>query len=647
MASRSPGPLRRFFRGVWTVVDTSRRIVVNLLFLLVLAIVVALLLRGGGPGLGEKTVLVFAPDGSIAEQRAGANLRATALEQLQGGESPKQLLLRDVIAGFDAAAADAHIGSALLILDELDASGFATLREVAAAIDRFRASGKKVVAWGSSYNQRQYYLATHADEVYLHPMGEVDLQGFGGLSNYFRDALEKIGVTPHLLRVGTYKSAGEPFVLNAPSPAALEADRALLGSLWKTYTDDVEARRKLAAGAIDQHIATIVARTAAAKGNEAQVALSARLVDALKTRDELRALLVERGVRDEANKTFRQVGFERYASRLTTAPLGDAVGVVVAEGEITDGTAPAGTVGGLSTANLVRKAREDDAIKAVVLRVNSPGGSPFGSELIRREVELTRAAGKPVVVSMGDVAASGGYWVSTSADEIVADAATVTGSIGVFTLLPRFDRTLDKLGIGTGGATTGWLRQARDPRLPLDPQYAKLVQLGIDRVYDDFVARAAAGRKLTPQQVEAVAQGRVWSGTQAKERGLVDRNGTLVDAIAQAAARAKLDAKPRIVYIEREPGAFGRVLQALTSQARSALGEIVGGAVDAAAGDALDRVFDPAGGGASLGRIGLGALDARARRDIAWLAGIALQGTADGEGRRLAPVVHCLCLSPL
>ncbi len=642
MAASSPGFLRRFFGGVWRFIDAFRRLVVNLLFLLVLAVIIALLLRGGGPALGEKTVLVFAPDGSIAEQRAGTDVRAAALGQLQGGESPRQLLLRDVIAGFDAAAADQNIGSVLLILDELDASGFATLREVAAAIDRFRASGKKVVAWGSGYNQRQYYLATHADEVYLHPMGGVDLQGFGGLSNYYRDALDKIGVTPHLLRVGTYKSAGEPFVLNAPSPAALEADRALLDSLWKTYTDDVEARRKLAAGAIDQHIAGIVQRTAAAKGDDAQVAIAAKLVDALKTRDELRALMVERGVRDEANKTFRQVSFDAYASHIVARPIGDAVGVVVADGEITDGTAPAGAVGGLSTANLVRKAREDEAVKAVVLRVNSPGGSPFGSELIRREVELTRAAGKPVVVSMGDVAASGGYWISMSADEIVADAASVTGSIGVFTLLPRVDKTLAKIGIGTGGATTGWLRQAQDPRLPLDPQYARLVQLGIDHTYDEFTRRAGAGRKLTPQQVDAVGQGRVWSGKQAKERGLVDRNGTLVDAIAQAAARARLGDKPRIVYIEREPGPLGRVLQALASEASVAIGEVVG----AQAADALEGSLGGAAGTASaLGRVAVGALGPQVRHDVAWLAGVA--AAQGGEARRVMPVVHCLCASPL
>src|SRR5450755_4160968 len=439
MSESQPGPVRRFFRALWRFIDVGRRVVLNLVFLAILvAIVVALVKSGPGP-IGEKTALVLRLDGTIGEQKTGT-LRSSALEQVRG-ETVQKILLRDVLAVLDTAAADPKITSLVVVLDEMRPTGFSTLREIAAGVDRFKASGKKVVAWGSSYDQRQYYVAAHADEVYLHPLGMVYLAGFGNLRNFYKDALDKLGITDNVMRVGTFKSAVEPFIANAPSPAALEADNLLYGGLWKTYLDAVEKERKLPAGAIMRGIDEAPQRLAAAAGDAAKFALSEKLVDALKTRDELRALMIERGARDEDEKTFRQISFDDYLAHVKPTLTGDAIGVVIAEGEIVDGTAPAGTVGGLSTANLIRKARDDKDVKALVLRVDSPGGSVFGSELVRRELELTRAAGKPVVVSMGDVAASGGYWISTASDEIVADAATITGSIGVFALLPTGDQT--------------------------------------------------------------------------------------------------------------------------------------------------------------------------------------------------------------
>jgi len=619
MSASSPGPTRRFFRGVWRVVDVSRRVVLNVLFLLILAIVVVALIKTGPAPIAEKTALVLRIDGTIGEQKTGT-LRSTALDQVRG-EALQKVQLRDVLAVLEAAATDDRITSLVIVLDELRPTGFSTLREVAAAIDRFKASGKKVVAWGSGYDQRQYYVAAHADEVYLHPLGMVYIAGFGNLHNYYKDALDKLGVTVNAIRVGTFKSAVEPFIANEPSEAAIEADKLLYGGLWQTYVDAVEKARKLAPGAIARGIDEAPQRLAAAGGDAAKMALTEKLVDGLKTRDELRALMIERGAKDDDENTFRQVAFDDYLAHVKPKLLGDAVGVVVAEGEIVDGQAPAGTVGGLSTANLIRKARDNKDIKAIILRVDSPGGSVLGSELVRRELEVTRAAGKPVVVSMGNVAASGGYWISTASDEIFADAATITGSIGVFALLPSADKTFAKLGIHPAGVGTTWRFNADDPRLPLDPRLAELVQKYVDHTYVDFTTKVAAARKTTRDKIDAVAQGRVWTGTQAKERGLVDTIGMFGDAIRSAAKRANLGDKPRVVYIEREPGKFAQLLAMVNTQVAAA----VGAEIDARVRSALG--VSPA------------ALRS-ATRDLGWVSDIV-------EHRKpFAAVVHCFCGEP-
>jgi protease-4 len=619
MSASSPGPARRFFRGVWRVVDVSRRVVLNLLFLAVVLVAVVALIKSGPAPIAEKTALVLRVDGTIGEQKTGT-LRSTALDQVRG-EALQKIQLRDVLAVLETAAADPKITSLVIVLDELRPTGFSTLREVAAAVDRFKASGKKVVAWGSGYDQRQYYVAAHANEVYLHPLGMVYIAGFGSLRNYYKDALDKLGVTVNVMRVGTFKSAVEPFIANEPSAPALAADRVLFGGLWQTYVEAVEKERKLAPGSIQRAIDEAPERLAAVGGDAAKLALVEKLVDALKTRDELRALMIERGAKDDDENTFRQISFEDYLAHVKPRLTGDAIGVVVAEGEIVDGTAPAGTIGGLSTANLIRKARDDKSVKALVLRVDSPGGSVFGSELVRRELEVTRAAGKPVVVSMGNVAASGGYWISTASDEIVADAATITGSIGVFALLPTADQTLAKLGVHPAGVGTTWLRNADDPRLPLDPRLAELVQKSVDHTYVDFTTKVAAARKTTPEKIDAVAQGRVWTGVQAKERGLVDTIGAFSDALRSAARRAKLGEQPRVVYIEREPGKVAQLVAMLNGQ--------VAAWVDAE----LDARL-----GGSLGVAP--ALVHGAARDLGWVNDIV-------ERRKpFAAVVHCLCGEP-
>lgn len=569
MSFKPVSSLRRGIGMFWRGLDATRRFVLNALFLIIVVAILVTMFSGGVKPLTAKTALVLELRGTLVEEHTGG-LRDTLLANVEG-DAKHMIELRDLLVVLDAAAKDKNIGSVYLLLDELDGAGLAMLHEVGSAIDRVKAAGKPVIAWGGRFDQKRYLLASHASEVYVHPMGMVMIEGFGRRRNYYRDALDKVGVTVNLMKVGTYKSFAEPYISNGPSQAATEADTVLYGALWNGYTATVEKNRKLPAGSVARGIEQLPQLMEAAGGNAAQVALNEKLVDGIKTRDEVRAMLIKRGEYDASKKTFRQVSFGDYLARQPQKAFGDAVGVIVAAGEITEGQGGPGVVGGMSTANMIRRAREDDDVKAVVLRVDSPGGSAYGSELIRRELELTRAAGKPVVVSMGNVAASGGYWISMAADEVIADPSTVTGSIGVFAILPTADKVADKLGVRTAGVTTTWLADAYNPLRPLDPRFGQLVQSSINNVYRDFTTKAAVARKTTPAKIDEVGQGRVWTGTQAKERGLVDRLGSYGDALRSAAKRAKLGDDFRVAYVERSNSSFERLLSMLGVSASQAL----------------------------------------------------------------------------
>ena len=613
MASR-PGLIRRFFGLLWRAVGFLRNLVLNLLFLAIAAAVFFAWWHDGRPKLEPDTALVLDLSGPIVEQRSGTSTRSSLVQVLTERERERETLLPEVLAALDAAATDPKISRVLLLLDDTEGAGLATLREIAAAIGRVRAGGKQVIAWGSALDQRRYFLAAHADQVLLHPFGRVVLQGFGGYRNYYRDALETVGVTVNVFKVGRYKSAVEPFSQNGPSEEARRDEAALLGDLWAQYLAAVESARKLPDGSIARLIDQLPERFAAAGGDSARLALEQKLVDGLQTRDQLRAMMIEKGAPDAKNRTFRQIGLARY---LATLPVkdGGAVGVVVASGEMIDGDRPQGLVGGRSTAELIRRAREDDSIKALVLRVRSPGGSVFAAEQIRHELEVTRKAGKPVLVSFGDIAASGGYWVSMSADEVIADPATVTGSIGVFALLPSVDRAWDKLSLHTHGTTTTWLAGALDPRRPLDPRARDLLQTGVAHIYREFVGRAATARRLTVDQVDELAQGRVWTGRQAHEHRLVDRLGGYQEALQAAAKRGGLGESFRVAYVEREPRGIDRVLGML-------LGE-----VSLASLPMLDLLQAGAGVAPDAARA-IGS-------DLRWLRNAARSP--------LAPQSHCLC----
>ncbi len=563
-----PGFISRFFGGLWAALDFSRRLVLNLLFLLLIAFLVFgwWMSRGDNRRLADDTALVLNIQGSIVEEYSIGPQEAALSEAL--GRDRDETRVRDILAVLDHAARDPQITRVVLVLDDMDSTGLATLREIGAALGRVRAAGKPVVAWGESFSQAQYFLAAQADEVYLHPNGNLLLRGVGGPRMYYKELLDKVGVRVNTFQAGKFKSFGEPFTRTGPSPEALEADRVLLSGLWGTWLADVEGARKLPTGSITALIDDLPQRLAATGGDIAALALKEKLVDGLKRRDEFRALMLERGApaaRDD-RETFRQISMYNYLGYVDTPRMGDRVAVVVAQGEIVDGDARKGTVGARAATELIQRARRDDSVKALVLRVDSPGGSAAASELIREQIELTRKAGKPVVVSMGDVAASGGYWIAMGGDEVLADAATITGSIGVFALVPDFAGTADKVGVRTGGAGSTWIADATDLTHPLDPRLAKIIDAGVGHTYREFLGLVAAQRKSTPERINEVAQGRVWTGAQAKERGLVDELGGLDAAVKSAARRAGLGDTPVVEYIEHEPRGLQRYLALLLGQ---------------------------------------------------------------------------------
>lgn len=568
--ARTRSPIARFFVGLWDAMNFTRRLILNLLFFALLLLILAALGAGSKVApLQQRTTLVIAPEGALVEQYSQDPATRAITKAM--GEDAGEVQLRDLLRALEAARTDKRIERVLLRVDGLQADGLASLRELADAIAELRAAGKQVIAFGEMLDQRQYLLAAQANEVYLDPMGALVLEGLSRYRQYYREGLQdKLGVDIHLFKVGEYKSAAEPFVRDDASPEAKEADLFWMNDVWQRFLADVARARKIAPAQLAASIEQLPAQVQAAGGDLAQYALRAKLVDGLKTREQVEDLLAERGVADEdAEGGFRQVSLEAYLGHLNRglnpADTRPQVAVVVAAGEITGGEQPAGMVGGESTSALLREAREDDDVKAVVLRVDSPGGEVFASEQIRREVEALKKAGKPVVVSMGDVAASGGYWISMNADRIYADPSTITGSIGIFGMIPTVPRALDKIGVHTDGVGTTSIAGAFDVTRPLDPAVGQVIQAVIDKGYRDFIGKVASARGKPVAQIDQVGRGRVWSGAQARERGLVDELGGLRAAIADAARRARLG-KPdayRVRYIEKAPTPFEKFFAGL------------------------------------------------------------------------------------
>lgn len=534
--------MRAFFASVFRLLNHVRR-TLHLILLLVIFGFAFGALRTSIPSLPAKAALVIEPEGEIVEQLSGAPLER-ALAQARGtGEV--ETLLRDVVEAVRAAKTDDRVKLIVLRLDSLAGGGQPTLAELARALDDFRSSGKKVIAEGSTLLQDQYYLAAHADEIYLDPMGFVLFQGYGRYRTYLKNALEKLDVDMNVYRVGSFKSAVEQYTRSDMSAEDREETGAYLSAMWKEYLQSVGAARKLKPGALENYIGEFTGTVTAARGDAAKVALAAGLVTGIKTPLEVESYvagIVGEDADTGSFKTISQTDYVRvqHAEHKFSGDGKTQIGVIVAAGEMVDGEQPPGTIGGSSTAELVRKARLDEHIKAVVLRIDSPGGSVMAAEQIYREIKALRAAGKPVVVSMGDLAASGGYYIAAPANEIFASPATITGSIGIFAAFPTVNRTLDKVGITVDGMGTAPLSGEFRLDRPVGPDAAKLIQASIERGYDEFLARVSDGRKRERSDIDAIAQGRVWAGVDAKRLGLVDTLGGLDDAIAAAARLAGL-----------------------------------------------------------------------------------------------------------
>jgi protease IV len=560
--------MRVFGRGI----NMARLVIINTVFF---GLLLLFLLCVWGVGaskhindIQDSSVLVLKPEGRLVEQYS-INPMQRALSKLSGNE-PKEVQLRDLTSSIDAAAKDSRITRIVLDPGALQSSGFAALSEVGAALDRFRAAGKPVVVWTANLDQYQYYLAAHADRILLDPQGGVLITGLSNYRLFYKDLLDKLGVDVYLFRVGQFKSAAEPFILNHASPESKEADSYWMGGLWDGYINDVAKLRKLDPALLRADINDLPDRITAAQGDLAKLAVDEHLVDGLATREELIKMLRSQGVpAGKDGHGVRGVDLDRYTANVSSDKklTGSGVTVVVAEGEISSGEQPAGSIGGESTAALIRGAREDKRTKALVLRVNSPGGEVYAAEEIRREVEQTRKAGIPVVVSMGDVAASGGYWISMNADKIYAEPNTITGSIGIFGMYYTVPNALSKIGISSDGVGTGPLAGAFDISRPLDPKVGTVIQSIINKGYHDFVGGVAQARGKDYAAIDAIAQGRVWTGDQALQRGLVDQLGGLDAAVAEAADLAKLDKNYPVRYQEAPMGVFERFIVNLNQTA--------------------------------------------------------------------------------
>lgn len=610
--AQRPSILWRLLKGSWDTLNFGRRLIFNLLFLLILLLLFAAAAERAPP-LQLDTTLILAPEAMVVEQYS-TDAVERSFNRISGDGIP-EVQLRDLLRAIDGAASDARINRILLRPDSFYGIGFASQRELAQALARFRAAGKEVIAYAEYLEQRQYFLAAAADEVLLHPEGLIWLEGLARYSNYYREAIEdKLGARVHVFRAGEYKSFGEPYVRDSASAEALEADRVWLNDLWQRYLGDIAQARGLDAAELQAAIDHAGERLQAAGGDPAGWARELGLVDELVSEDVVEARLIERGSADDGQ--LRQIDLTGYLNAIGDGGLAAAapatLAVVVAEGEILDGEQPPGTVGGRSTAQLIREAREDEAVKAVVLRVNSPGGSAFASEQIRRELQLTREAGKPVLVSMGDVAASGGFWIAQAADQVFADPSTITGSIGVVGMFFSMPDTLAKLGIRTDGVATTAIAGGFDPRRPFNPQIGSMIQAMIDKHYGDFIRLTAEARQREPAEIDAVARGRVWSGQQALDHGLIDTLGGLHDTLAAAAARADLGERYQLRYIEAEPGPWERFFADLGSARQLTLWARAAG---------LDAVL----------------LDPAQRRELAWLRWL----RSDGQTPR--SLVHCFC----
>ncbi len=526
----------------------------HFILLVILFIVVMLFVAKQDVELKENTSLVIAPNGYVVNQYSGTPSEKF-IKQLQGNDVP-ETQMRDLLKAINMAATDKRIDVLVLSPDLMWGIGLADLKELEFAIDEFREiSGKPVIAIAENMSQNQYYFANLADEIILDPQAFMFFQGYGSYRNYFKEGLDKLGVDVHLFRVGEYKSAAEPYIRNDMSKEAKESALHYMNDLWETYLQGIANKRNISIDDLKSIIEDQANLLTGAEGNIAQMYKNAGLVDQIKNQHFKDKYLAGLSAQDENNQGFRHIGLNAYLTLLEkeNPPVNSAkIAVIVAEGTILNGEQDAGSVGGVTTSALLREARLDKSVKAVVLRVNSGGGAVFASEQIRREVDAIKVAGKPIVVSMGNVAASGGYWISMTADKIYASEATITGSIGIFGMFMTYPKVLKKIGVHTDGVGTSSWAGAFRPDKDLNENLASLIQSNIEHGYQQFITAVAMARGMEVEMVDTIARGRVWTAKQAKELGLIDEIGGLNAALDDAAQRANVQDKYDVIWIEPE-----------------------------------------------------------------------------------------------
>jgi protease-4 len=551
--------LGRIFYYIWTVFKVNAVVVFGL-FALIISITFLVGIFSGDEKVKvpEGAALVFAPSGIITEQPKWLDPIAEAMGEALGNQDPKEESIYDLLEILRNAKEDDRITTLVIAPQGIISVGPAMLEMLRDGIADFKQSGKKVIAMGDFYSQAQYYIAAQADEVYVHPYGGVMLEGYSRVRTYYASMLEKLKVTPNVFKVGKYKSAIEPYLRDDMSEYAKEANRAFLGDLWEAYKKDIAAARGIDASQIDDQINAVPQLIKEVDGSFAQLALKQKLVDGLKSRPEFREMMIALVGENEKKTSYNHIGHREYLKAIKPPielvnPNSKKVAVIVASGAIVDGSQKEGVIGGDTLAYKIRKARTNENTAAIVLRVDSPGGSAFASEIIREELLKAKEQGLPIVVSMGTYAASGGYWISANADEIWARPTTITGSIGIFGFIPTFERTMDWAGIHRDGVGTTEMAGAFDTGRALPQSVKDIIQANIENGYSRFLQLVAEGRNMTVEQVDAIAQGRVWSGVKAKELGLVDNLGSYKDAIKAAAKRANLEeGKYDIWWVKRE-----------------------------------------------------------------------------------------------
>lgn len=564
----------RFFLRLWHLVDGTRKVFLNLLFLVIVYFVVMVFIdTEDSLVIQSNTALVLRPYGDVVEEFTGTPLDV-ALQQVTE-QDRTETRLRDMVDAIRRARNDDRIVRLVIIPNNMWRIGMASLRELEAAVADFKASGKPVVALADNLSQQQYYLAALADEIWLHPNGMIWIDGFSVYRQFYREGLDKLEVEVNLFRVGEYKSMMEPYIRDDMSPEARDANLFWIGGLWQQYLEAISGNRGIPLQDLSAAVNDFANRLEAVDGDFARLAEEMGLVDRLLSRPEAQLALAAAGAPGEGSEGFRQVHFENYLALTDLQHFPDSarkIAVVVAEGEIVGGRQPPGVVGAESISDQLKALAEDRRVEAVVVRINSPGGEVFAAERIRREIQALREAGKTVVASMGDVAASGGYWIAMAADEVWASPSSITGSIGVYGILPTFERPLEKLGIHTDGVGTTPLAGKLRLDQALDPDLKRIFQMTTEKTYRDFIQLVADARQMSPKDVDQVARGRVWNGAQAKERGLVDQTGTLSEAIDAAARIAGLGTDFDVQYEERELSTLESFLIEITGSAMVKMG---------------------------------------------------------------------------